>query len=107
MAKEDKTNCSCLRVLPKVPVVSQNSDPPKQLPIDLYNVKWFKAQTEMHRRTIPDCNSVAVLENPEEYLEGQVHPYEKLSDKGLNKKFREAILKEYPLPAQNDHSEED
>ncbi|MBW0564561.1 hypothetical protein O181_104276, partial [Austropuccinia psidii MF-1] len=107
MAKEDKTNRSRLRVLPKVPVVSQNSDPPKQLPIDFYNVKLFKAQTEMRRRTIPDWNSVAFLENPEESLEGQVHPDEKLSDKGFNKKFREAILKAYPMPVQNDHSEED
>ncbi|MBW0514309.1 hypothetical protein O181_054024 [Austropuccinia psidii MF-1] len=71
------------------------------------NRSRLKAQTEMRRRTIPDWNSVAFLVNPEESLEGQVHPDEKLSDKGFNKKFREAILKAYPIPVQNDHSEED
>ncbi|MBW0471029.1 hypothetical protein O181_010744 [Austropuccinia psidii MF-1] len=107
MAKEDKTNRSCLGVLSKIPVVSQNLDPPKKLPIKFFNVKWFKEQTEMHRRAIHDWNSVAFLENPEESLEGQVHPDEKLSDKGFNKKFREAILKAYLIPVQNENSEED
>ncbi|MBW0517775.1 hypothetical protein O181_057490 [Austropuccinia psidii MF-1] len=93
--------------LPKVPVVSQNSNPPKQLPIEFYHVKCFKAQTEMCRRTIPNWSSAVILENPEESSEAQVHPDKKLSNKRLNKKFYEANLKQCPIPVQNDHFEED
>ncbi|MBW0577116.1 hypothetical protein O181_116831 [Austropuccinia psidii MF-1] len=105
MVKADKSSRKRMRVLPKVPIASKNADPPKGLPIDFYNLKWFKLQNAMHKRTIPDWRSVAFLPNPEESLEVNPHPDQKLSDKLFNKKFHEATVQSYPIPDE-EHSED-
>ncbi|MBW0523890.1 hypothetical protein O181_063605 [Austropuccinia psidii MF-1] len=104
--KSQTTSHMRTRLLPKIPVQSAHKVAPRGLPLDFYHIKWFKGRNPMEKRTIPDLKSVAFLPNPEEALNVQNHPDEKLSNKAFNKKYWEESSKPYALQDESE-SEDD
>ncbi|MBW0536193.1 hypothetical protein O181_075908 [Austropuccinia psidii MF-1] len=95
------------RVHPKITIMSTNVAPPKGLPIDFYNPKWFNKLSMLEKHRIADSDNVAFLPDPQDLLQAKRNPDEKLSDKQFNKKYRELVIGAYDLSETEEDAEED
>ncbi|MBW0460606.1 hypothetical protein O181_000321 [Austropuccinia psidii MF-1] len=93
------------RVLPRVPIVSKNTIPPKGLPMDFYNLKWYKTLSPIEKRMYIDRTNVAFLPDAAQSLEAKRHPDEKCSDKQFNDKCKEDVLKLYEVSEDEEDEE--
>ncbi|MBW0512447.1 hypothetical protein O181_052162 [Austropuccinia psidii MF-1] len=87
--------------------MSTNVAPPKGLPIDFYNPKWFNNLSTLEKHRISDSDNVAFLPDPQDLLQAKRHPDEKLSDKQFNKKYHELVIGTYDLSETEEDAEED
>ncbi|MBW0534012.1 hypothetical protein O181_073727 [Austropuccinia psidii MF-1] len=95
------------RVLPKEPVASSFTAPPIQLPIDFYNIKWFKHLSQLEKKKIVNMSSVAFLPDPEDSLKAKRHPDEKCSDRAFNKKYYDEVVGPYELQEDEESVDEE
>ncbi|MBW0539064.1 hypothetical protein O181_078779 [Austropuccinia psidii MF-1] len=79
---------------PEVPPYSQ---PPKGLPIDFYNSKWFNDFPIGEKTVLADSFKVAFLPNASRYIHGIQHPDKRLSDRKFTKKYWEKCAASYDL----------
>ncbi|MBW0517349.1 hypothetical protein O181_057064, partial [Austropuccinia psidii MF-1] len=94
-------------LLPRVPIVSKNTIPPKGLPMDFYNLKWYKTLNPIEKRMYIDCTNVAFLPDAAQSLEGKRHPNENCSDKQFNEKYKEDVLKLYEVSEDEESVDEE
>ncbi|MBW0470531.1 hypothetical protein O181_010246 [Austropuccinia psidii MF-1] len=94
------------RCLPKVPIASKNTQPPKGLPLDFYSIKWFKSLDQNQRRNIPNIHKVAFLPNPEESLLPKRNDNEKIPDKNFTRKYYDIISDDYNIEEMSESNDE-
>ncbi|MBW0504155.1 hypothetical protein O181_043870 [Austropuccinia psidii MF-1] len=95
------------RVLPRAPIMSKNVVPPKGLPMDFYNLKWYKSLSHYEKRIFPDRKNIAFLPNAGDCMQAQRHPDEKLTDKQFNEKYRGPIEKVFEISDEGEDTDED
>ncbi|MBW0464712.1 hypothetical protein O181_004427 [Austropuccinia psidii MF-1] len=94
-------------VHPKITIMSTNVAPPKGLPIDFHNYKWFDNLSMLEKHRIADSDNVAFLPDLQDLLQEKRHPKKKLSDKQSNKKYCELVIGTYDLSEAEEDAEED
>ncbi|KAG0139000.1 hypothetical protein CROQUDRAFT_55381, partial [Cronartium quercuum f. sp. fusiforme G11] len=100
-----KTSRKRIRKLPKTPAVSEFSRAPKNLPIDFYDLNWFKELPPAQKRLMTDTENVAFLPDAAQSLLPTRHPDEKLGDAKFTAKYLDVFLEAYNLS--DDEGEDD
>ncbi|MBW0474921.1 hypothetical protein O181_014636 [Austropuccinia psidii MF-1] len=86
-----------IRIEVDPPEVSPYSQPPKGLPIDFYNSKWFNDCPIGEKTVLANSFKVAFLPNASQSIRGIQHPDERLSDRKFTEKYWEKCTASYDL----------
>lgn len=108
-AKNEPGNRRRIRRLPKNAIMSKFTVAPKGLPLDFYDVAWFKSLGAAQQQMIPD-RTVAFLPDAKQSLlpKDVRNPDESLNDKVFNRKYWEILAEPYGvLPRDDDSSDSD
>ncbi|KAG0142862.1 hypothetical protein CROQUDRAFT_49646, partial [Cronartium quercuum f. sp. fusiforme G11] len=109
MLKDAKMNGTlsqqCVCKLPKIPQPSLLVKPPKWLPIDFYDLVWYKGLGDGLKSRIADTSEVAFL--PDALQSFSNHPDKKLSDKAFIAKYYDILTQPYNLLAEVDVDEDE
>ncbi|MBW0558485.1 hypothetical protein O181_098200 [Austropuccinia psidii MF-1] len=79
------------------PKLSTYSQPPKGLPIDFYDPKWFNNFPVGQKTVVADAFKVAFLPDASQSIRGIKHPDERLSDRNFTEKYWERCIADYDL----------
>ncbi|MBW0558152.1 hypothetical protein O181_097867 [Austropuccinia psidii MF-1] len=86
-----------IRIEADPPELSPYSQPPKGLPIDFYDSKWFNDCPIGEKTVLADSFKVAFLPNASQSIRGIQHPDERLSDRKFTEKYWEKCTASYDL----------